>query len=138
MIAARLRGDDGQAIVTALLLLAGVLVPLLFIVPLFSRVETTRLAAEQAARDAVRSAVQAPSPGQATAAARQAVSRASRTSGTRLTFDLSGRFARGEIMLVRVRARVPLADIGGPHGIGSVPISATARAPVHRYRSLVP
>ena len=132
------RREDGQAIVTGLLLLAGVLVPLLFIVPMFSRVETTRLAAEQAARDAVRSAVRAPTSGQATIAARQAVSRASRTSGTSLSLDLSGRFARGEIMLARVTARVSLADIGGGHGIGNVPISATARAPVDRYRSLMP
>lgn len=130
--------QDGQAIVTGLLLLAGVLVPLLFIVPLFSRVETSRLAAEQAARDAVRSAVRAPSAGQATIAAQQAVNRASRTSGTPLSLDLSGRFARGEILLTRVTARVPLAHIGGSHSIGTVSIRATARAPVDRYRSLLP
>jgi hypothetical protein len=133
-----LREESGQALVTGLLLLSGVLVPLLFVVPLFSRVESTHLAAEQAARDAVRSAVQAPSPEQATAAARQAVARAGRESGARLNVSLSGQFARGEILRARVTARVPLADIGGNLAIGSVPVTATARAPVDRYRSLMP
>jgi hypothetical protein len=133
-----LREESGQALVTGLLLLSGVLVPLLFVVPLFSRVESTHLAAEQAARDAVRSAVRAPSPEQATAAARQAVARAGRESGARLNVSLSGRFARAEILRARVTARVPLADIGGNLAIGSVPVTATARAPVDRYRSLLP
>jgi hypothetical protein len=132
------RDESGQALVTGLLLLAGVLVPLLFVVPLFARVESTRLAAEQAARDAVRSAAQAPSPAQAHVAARQAVARASRGSGARLDIVLSGHFARGEILRAQVTARVPLADIGGGTGIGSVPVRATARAPVDRYRSLMP
>lgn len=134
----RLREESGQALVTGLLLLSGVLVPLLFVVPLFSRVESTHLAAEQAARDAVRSAVQAPTPEQATAAAHQAVARAGRESGARLNVSLSGQFARGEVLRARVTARVALANIGGSLSIGSVPVSATARAPVDRYRSLVP
>lgn len=133
-----LREESGQALVTGLLLLSGVLVPLLFVVPLFSRVEATHLAAEQAARDAVRSAVRAPTPEQATAAARLAVGRAGRQSGARLNVSLSGQFARGEVLRARVTARVPLADIGGGISIGSVPVAATARAPVDRYRSLVP
>ena len=133
-----LREESGQALVTGLLLLSGVLVPLLFVVPVFSRVESTHLAAEQAARDAVRSAVRAPSPEQATAAARDAVARAGRASGGRLNVSLSGQFERGEVLRARVTARVPLADTGGSISIGSVPVTATARAPVDRYRSLLP
>jgi hypothetical protein len=58
----RLRDEKGQGLISALILLAGVLVPLLFLVPLFARLEQGRLAAEQAARDAVRAAVEAPNP----------------------------------------------------------------------------
>jgi hypothetical protein len=134
----RLRDQSGQALVTGLLLVAGVLVPLLFVVPLFARVESTRLAAEQAARDAVRSAAKAPSRAAADVAARQALARANRGSGARLDIALSGRFARGEVLRAEVTARVPLADIGGGAGIGSVPIRATAHAPVDHYRSLLP
>ena len=45
----RLRREEGQGIVQALLLVAGVLLPLLFLVALFGRIEHGRLAAEQAA-----------------------------------------------------------------------------------------
>ena len=47
----RLRSERGQALISGLILLAGVLIPLLFLVPLFARVEQGRLAAEQPARD---------------------------------------------------------------------------------------
>ncbi len=46
----RLRDERGQGLISALILLAGVLLPLLFLVPLFARLEQGRLAAEQAAR----------------------------------------------------------------------------------------
>ena len=42
----RLRAESGQALISGLLLLAGVLIPLLFLVPLFARVEQGRLATE--------------------------------------------------------------------------------------------
>ena len=80
----RARREDGQALVSALILLAGVLIPLLFLVPLFARVEQGRLAAEQAARDAVRSAVQAPSASAAQVAATAAIDRAQTPTGQTL------------------------------------------------------
>ena len=69
----RLAAEDGQGIVSGLILLAGVLLPLLFVVPLFARIEQARLAADQGARAAVRAAVQAPSANDATQAAEAAV-----------------------------------------------------------------
>src|SRR5262249_58453784 len=71
-VSGRFREERGQALISGLILLAGVLLPLLFLVPLFARVEQGRLAAEQAARDAVRAAVESPSPTAAEAAARAA------------------------------------------------------------------
>ena len=74
--ARRLRGEEGQGIVQALLLLAGVLLPLMFLVALFGRIEQGRLAAAQTARDAVRAASQAASQPAAEQAANAALARA--------------------------------------------------------------
>src|SRR5439155_23878784 len=91
----QLRREDGQGLVSALLLLAGVLLPLMFLVPAFARIEQGRLAAAQAARDAVRAAVQAPSAGQAQQAASDALARARAPTGVPLELRLGGSFARG-------------------------------------------
>ena len=107
----RARGEDGQALVSGLILLAGVLIPLLFLVPLFARVEQGRLAAEQAARDAVRSAVQSPSASAAQAAASSAVDRARAQTGQTLELTLDGEFGRGTVLRAVVRADVDLARI---------------------------
>ena len=59
----QLRREEGElGLVSALLLLAGVLLPIMFIVVGFARIENGRLAAAQAARDAIRAAVEAPTP----------------------------------------------------------------------------
>ena len=50
----KLRDESGEGLITGLIILAGILIPLMFIVPLFGRIETARLAVEQAARDGVR------------------------------------------------------------------------------------
>jgi hypothetical protein len=133
----RARVEDGQALISGLMLLAGVLIPLLFLVPLFARVEQGRLAAEQAARDAVRAAVQSPSATAAEAAAQEAVARARTQTGEPLQLTLEGEFARGSVLRARVRSKVALADIPLVGGIGTVQVSGDAAAPVDRYRSLL-
>ena len=86
----RVRSESGQALISSLILLAGVLIPLLFLVPLFARVEQGRLAAEQAARDAVRAAVQSPSSTAAQVSAEAAVARARAQTGEELQLRLEG------------------------------------------------
>ena len=133
----RLRAESGQALISGLLLLAGVLIPLLFLVPLFARVEQGRLAAEQAARDAVRAAVQSPSATAAEEAAQRAVARARTQTGEPLQLALEGEFARASVLRARVRTEVDLARIPLFGSIGTVEVSGDAAAPVDRYRSLL-
>ena len=133
----RLRSESGQALISGLILLAGVLIPLLFLVPLFARVEQGRLAAEQAARDATRAAVQAPSSTAAQAAAEAAVARARAQTGESLQLTLEGEFARASVLRARVRTEVDLARIPLFGSIGTVEVSGDAAAPVDRYRSLL-
>ena len=132
----RVRREDGQALISGLILLAGVLIPLLFLVPLFARVEQGRLAAEQAARDAVRSAVQHPRhlPHRS---ASSAVDRARAQTGQTLELTLDGEFGRGSVLRAVVRADVDLARIPLFGAIGTVQVSGDAAAPVDRYRSLL-
>jgi hypothetical protein len=129
--------EGGQALVSGLILLAGVLIPLLFLVPLFARVEQSRLAAEQAARDAVRAAAQAPSAGAARAAADRAVQRAHAQTGEPLELALEGEFGRGNVLRAHVGTEVDLARIPLFGAIGTVEVSGDAAAPVDRYRSLL-
>jgi hypothetical protein len=136
-LGARTRAEDGQALISGLLLLVAVLVPLLFIVPLFARVEQGRLAAEQAARDAVRAAAQAPSSTAAETAALAAVARAREQTGQPLELTLEGTFGRGTVLRARVRAEVDLSRIPLFGPIGTVEVSGDAAAPVDRYRSLL-
>jgi hypothetical protein len=133
----RVRSESGQALISALILLAGVLIPLLFLVPLFARVEQGRLAAEQAARDAVRAAVQSPSSTAAQVSAEAAVARARAQTGEELQLRLEGEFARASVLRARVRTEVDLARIPLFGSIGSVEVSGDAAAPVDRYRSLL-
>jgi hypothetical protein len=81
----RLRSERGEGLIAGLLLIAGVLVPLMFIVPLFGRIESAHLAAQQTARDAVRSAALAPDDAHAHAAAQAAVAVARAQTGVRST-----------------------------------------------------
>jgi len=133
----RLRSESGQALISSLILLTGVLLPLLFLVPLFARVEQGRLAAEQAARDAVRAAVQAPSASAAQTAAEAAVVRARAQTGEPLEMTVEGEFGRGSVVRAHVRTQVALASIPLFGAIGSVQLSGDAAAPVDRYRSLL-
>lgn len=130
-------GDDsGEGLISGLILLAGVLIPMMFLVAIFGRLEAARLTTQQAARDAVRSAVQAPTPDQASARARDAVARA-RGGGMRLGLALDGRFEPGEVMTAHVSTSVALASIPLLGDIGEVSVHSTARAPVDRYRSVL-
>ena len=133
----RARSESGQALISGLILLAGVLIPVLFLVPLFARVEQGRLAAEQAARDAVRAAVQSPSSTAAEAAAEAAVARARAQTGKPLRLTLEGEFARASTLRAHVRTKVALAHIPVFGSIGTVAVTGDAAAPVDRYRSLL-
>lgn len=136
-VPARVRSESGQALISGLILLAGVLIPLMFLVPLFARLEQGRLAAEQAARDAVRAAVQSPSPGAAETAAQAAVARARMQTGQPLELTLEGEFARASVLRASVRTDIDLASIPFFGSVGKVEVSGEAAAPVDRYRSLL-
>jgi hypothetical protein len=133
----RLRGEDAQGLISALLLLAGVLLPVMFLVPAFGRIEQGRLAAAQAARDAVRAAVQAPSAGQAQQAATDAVARAQTQTGVPLQLQLEGSFARGAVLRVETSAQINLASLPFVGGFGTISVHGSAAAPVDSYRSLL-
>lgn len=132
-----LRDESGEGLVSGLLLLAGVLLPLMFLVAVFGRLGSARLDAQQTARDAVRSAVLAPTPAAAEAAASAAVARASTQSGARLRLALDGRFEPGEVMTARVSTSVPVGSIPLIGDIGTVVVRGRASAPVDRYRSVL-
>lgn len=136
-IHARLRSEEGQGLITGLLLLAGVLLPLMFLVPLFARLEQGRLAASQTAREAVRAAVQAPDPAAAQSAAERSLARARAQTGQRLSLRLSGEFARGSMLRAEVQSDVSLASLPFVGRFGTVVVTGEARAPVDRYRSLL-
>jgi hypothetical protein len=133
----RLRREEGQGIVTGLLLLAGVLLPLMFLVPLFARIEQGKLAAAQAARDAVRAAVEAPSADQAQQAAEQALAREQDQTSIALQLQLQGTFTRGSVLEAQTSAQVALASIPLFGRIGTVTVHGQAAAPVDAYRSLL-
>lgn len=133
----RLRSEDGQGLITGLLLLAGVLLPLMFLVPLFARLEQGRLAAAQTARDAVRAAVQAPDATAAQLAAERALARARAQTKQPLSLRLSGEFAHGSILHAEARAKVPIGSLPFFGRFGTIVVSGEASAPVDRYRSLL-
>jgi hypothetical protein len=137
-LASRMRSERGEGLIAGLIVLAGVLVPLMFIVPLFGRIETSRLAVQQAAREAVRSATLAPDAAQARSAARQAAATARSQTGVPLRLTLSGRFARGGTLTANTSTSVPLGTIAGLGTIGTIDVRGQASAPVGQYRSLLP
>ena len=133
-----LRREEGQGMVQALLLLAGVLLPLMFLVALFGRIEEGRLAAEQTARDAVRAASQAPSQPAAEQAANAALARAREQTGLPLLLTLQGQLQRGATLTASTTVDVSLADLPFFGRLGTINIHGRARAPVDQYRSLDP
>jgi hypothetical protein len=134
----RLVEERGEAsILSGVLLLAGVLIPLMFLIPLFARIELAQLDSQQAARDAVRSAVQAPDAAAAHAAATRALAREQAGIHVPLTLDLAGNYSRGEAMTATVSTSVPIGTLPLLGGFGTITIHARANAPVDRYRSIL-
>jgi hypothetical protein len=133
----RLGEERGEGLISGLILTAGVLVPLMFIVPLFARIESAHLAVQQAARDAVRSATLAPDAGQAQAVAQSAASAERAQSGEPIALRLSGQFVRGSVLTASAHASVSLVSLPGLGSFGTITVSGRASAPVDRYRSLL-
>jgi hypothetical protein len=132
----RLRDEKGEGIISALLLLGGVLVPLLFLIALVGQVEQGRLAAAQAARAAVRAAVEAPSASAAETVAEQQLATEQSQTGTALQLQLIGSFERGSIIEADVRGQVQVGRLPLLGGLGTITVHAIARAPIDSYRSL--
>jgi hypothetical protein len=134
----KLAGDRGEAaMVSGVLLLAGVLIPLMFLIVLYARIELAQVDSQQAARDAVRSAVQAPNPAAANAAAAEALARERAASGMPLALSLTGTFARGQVMSAQVTTRVPIGTLPFLGHFGTITVHGRASAPVGQYRSLL-
>ena len=134
----KLRREEGElGMVSALLLLAGVLLPIMFIVVAFARIENGRLAVAQAARDAVRAAVEAPTANDAQQAAEQAVTRAQTQTGVPLQLQLDGTFARGAVLQAQTSAQIALASVPFIGRLGTITVHGSATAPVDTYRSLL-
>jgi hypothetical protein len=134
----RLRREEGElGLVSALLLLGGVLLPIMFIVVAFARIEQGRLAAAQAARDAVRAAVEAPTATGAQQAADDAIARAQIQTGVPLQLRLEGTFARGTVMGAETSAKIGLASVPFIGQLGTITVHGNAAAPVDAYRSVV-
>lgn len=137
-LTSRLGQEHGEAaILSGLLILAGVLIPLMFLIPLYARVELAQVDAQQAARDAVRAAVQAPDAQQAGAAADEALARERAGDRQPLSLTLNGAYARGQVMTATVSTSVPIGDLPFLGRLGTITIHAHASAPVDRYRSIL-
>ena len=134
----RLSNERGEAeMVSAVLLLAAVLLPLMFVIGLYARIELAQVDSQQAARDAVRSAVQAPNAAAASAAAGEAVARERAAAGMPLSLNLTGKFARGQVMSAQVTTTVPIGTLPLLGHFGTITIRARASDPVDRYRSIL-
>src|SRR6266852_5888690 len=115
---AKLRREEGElGLVSALLLLAGVLLPIMFIVVTFARIENVRLAAAQAARDAQQ-------------AADDAIARAQLQTGVPLQLQLAGTFARGAVLHAETTAQIALASVPFIGRLGTITVHGSAAAPV--------
>lgn len=132
---ARLRDARGEGMVAALLLLAGALLPLLFLVSLLGRLEQASLAAAQAASTSVRAAVLAPSAQAAQAAAQAELADAQTQTAAALRLRLAGSFSRGGLLEADVTAAVAVGELPFLGGLGTITLEASARAPVDPYRS---
>jgi hypothetical protein len=134
----KLKSERGEAaMVSGVLLLAGVLIPLMFLIALYARIELAQVHAQQAARDAVRSAVQAPNPAAAHAAASTALAQEQAGTSVPLALSLTGAFARGQVMSAHVTATVPIGALPVLGHFGTITVHADASAPVDRYRSIL-
>jgi multidrug efflux pump subunit AcrA (membrane-fusion protein) len=135
-IARRLRDERGEGIVSALMLLSGALIPLIYLVVVFAQVEQGRLAAAQAAQAAVRAAVEAPTAAAAQAAAQQQLADEQGQTRTPLQLQLNGSFARGSVLEADVTGEIPVGNLPFLGNFGTITVHATANAPIDAYRSL--
>jgi hypothetical protein len=134
----RLSEERGEAAIVSFLVLAtGLLVPLMFVIVLFARIELAQLHAQQAARDAVRAAVEAPGPNAAHAAATAALAREQTGTNVPLALSLTGTYTRGAIMTANITTSVPVGTLPLLGHFGTITIHAHASAPVDRYRSIL-
>lgn len=133
-----IRGESGQAAISGLLVLTGVLLPVMLLVVAFARIESARLAAQQTARDAVRAGTQAPTPRQAAAAAQAAAARGDAHARDPMHVAVTGDLEPGQTLEARVSTRVAVGSLPLLGDFGTITVHATARAPVDRYRSLLP
>jgi hypothetical protein len=133
----RLASERGEGIVSGLMLLSGVLIPIIFLLPLFGRLEQGRLAASQAARAAVRAAAESPSATAAQTAAEQELTAEQTQTRTPLQLQLGGSFERGGRIEATVTGQVAIGHLPLLGDFGTITVHATARAPVDRYRSLL-
>jgi hypothetical protein len=134
----RLASERGEGIISALMLLSGVLIPLIFLVPLVSRLEQGRLAVSQAARAAVRAAAESPSAEAAQTTAQQQLADEQAQWRTPLQLRLGGSFERGGSLEATVAGQVAIGHLPLLGDFGTMTVHATARAPIDQYRSLVP
>jgi Flp pilus assembly protein TadG len=133
----RLKSESGEGIVSALMLLAGVLIPLIFLVALVGRLEQGRLAVSQAAQAAVRAAVESPSAEAAQAAAQQQLADEQAQTQAPLQLQLAGTFGRGGSLQATVSGQVTIGHLPLLGDFGTITVHATARAPIDQYRSLL-
>lgn len=131
-----LRCERGEGMVSALILLAGVLVPLIFLVALFGRIEQARLAVSQAAQAAVRAAVEAPTAESAQTAADQQLADQQAQTAAALSMQLTGSFERGGVIEADVTCKITIGRLPLLGDFGTITVHASARAPVDQYRSL--
>ncbi len=134
----KLRDESGEGLITGLIILAGILIPIMFIVPLFGRIETARLAVQQAARDGVRAATLSATAQQADSAAQTAIETTGQESSTTIQGQLTGEFTRGSVLTVDAHTSIKVVGLPGLVSFGTVTISGQASAPVDQYRSLLP
>ena len=134
----RLASERGEAtMVSGLLLPAVVLIPLMFLIALYARIELAQVDSQQAARDAMRSAVQAHDASAAHAAAAGAVAREGAADRMPLALTLTGTYGRGQVMSAQVTARVPIGSLPLLGHFGTITVHGRASAPVDQYRSLL-
>jgi hypothetical protein len=132
----RVSDESGSSLITGVLVIGALMVPVLFLVPLFARVELAHLAAEQTARDAVRSAAQAPDLDRANSAVDLAAARARGDGRAPVRVSLSGEWRRGSVLQATARTTVTIGRLPGLGRFGRVTVQARARAPLDQYRSL--
>jgi hypothetical protein len=133
-----LASERGEGIISALMLLSGVLIPLIFLVPLVGRLEQGRLAVSQAARAAVRAAAESPSAEAAQTAVQQQLADERAQTRTPLQLQLAGTFERGGSLEATVAGQVAIGHLPLLGDFGTITVHATAWAPIDQYRSLLP